>query len=478
MFKWIRNKLYRDRTEIPDKKDIRYLEYIVEQFLHSKKRLDMITGERYYLGQHDILWAKREVIEEGGRLETVDNLPNNKRVDNQYEKLVDQKVNYLLGKPITFKTENTLYQEQLEKIFDLEFQKIFKNVAEDAMNGGIAWLYPYYNENGDFLFKRFEPCQILPIWKDEGHTELDFAIRIYTVQRWTGSMLEDVEVVDVYSLAGIDRYKYSWGSLKYEGHYNYFNIGEEQFNWDRLPIIPFKYNLLEKPLILRVKNLQDGINKAVSNFENNLDENPRNCILILKNYDGQNLGEFRKNLSTFGAVKVRDDGGVEKLTVELNSENYKDIIKIFKDALIENGRGFNAKDDRLGNNPNEMNIQSMYADIDLDASGMEVEFRSGLNKLLNFVNAHISHLGLGDFENENIEIIFNKDILVNESQTIDNCAKSIGIISDETIISMHPWVKNTLEEIKKIKKQKEEETEEYNGAFKNRNGSGGIDEEE
>ena len=236
--------------------------------------------------------------------------------------------------------------------------------------------------------------------------------------------------------------------------------------------------MLEKPLILRVKNLQDGINKAISNFENNLDENPRNCILILKNYDGQNLGEFRKNLSTVGAVKVRDDGGVEKLTVELNSENYKDIIKIFKDALIENGRGFNAKDDRLGDNPNEMNIQSMYADIDLDASGMEVEFRSGLNKLLNFVNAHISHLGLGDFENENIEIIFNKDILVNESQTIDNCAKSLGILSDETIISQHPWVKNTLEEIKKIKKQKDAETEEYDRAFKNKNGSGDVNEEE
>lgn len=120
----------------------------------------------------------------------------------------------------------------------------------------------------------------------------------------------------------------------------------------------------------------------------------------------------------------------------------------------------------------------MYADIDLDASGMEVEFRRGLNKLLNFVNAHISHLGLGDFENEKIEIIFNKDILVNESQTIDNCAKSLGILSDETIISQHPWVKDPLEEIKKIKKQKDEETEEYDRAFKNRNGSGGVDEEE
>ena len=447
MLGWLRSKLYRDKVEKGSDKDVRYLEYIVERFLHSKKRLDMITGERYYLGHHDILWTKREVIGEDGRLTEVDNLPNNKRIDNQYEKLVDQKVNYLLGKPLTFQTDNRVYQEQLEKVFGLEFHRTIKNMGEDALNGGIAWIYPHYNDKGEFVFKRFEPCQILPVWKDEGHTDLEFVIRIYTIQEWTGSMLEDVEIVDVYSLAGIDRYKYHYGALKYDSHYNYFNIGEEQFNWDRLPVIPFKYNLLEKPLILRVKNLQ---------------ENPRNCILILKNYDGQKLGEFRKNLSTYGAVKVRNDGGVEKLTVELNAQNYKDIIKIFKDALIENGRGFNAKDDRLGSNPNEMNIQSMYADIDLDATGMEVEFRSGLEKLLYFVNAYFSHMGFGDFENEKVDIIFNKDILINESQTIANCKASVGIISDETIIAQHPWIKNPTEELEKIKKQKEEIYPDYN----------------
>ncbi len=476
MLGWLRSKLYRDKVEKGSDKDVRYLEYIVERFLHSKKRLDMITGERYYLGHHDILWTKREVIGEDGRLTEVDNLPNNKRIDNQYEKLVDQKVNYLLGKPLTFQTDNQSYQEQLKKVFGLEFHRIIKNLGEDALNGGIAWIYPHYNDKGEFVFKRFEPCQILPVWKDEGHTDLEFVIRIYTIQEWTGSMLEDVEIVDVYSLAGIDRYKYHYGTLKYDSHYNYFNIGEEQFNWDRLPVIPFKYNLLEKPLILRVKNLQDGINKAISNFENNLDENPRNCILILKNYDGQKLGEFRKNLSTYGAVKVRNDGGVEKLTVELNAQNYKDIIKIFKDALIENGRGFNAKDDRLGNNPNEMNIQSMYADIDLDATGMEVEFRSGLEKLLYFVNAYFSHMGFEDFENEKVDIIFNKDILVNESQTIANCKASVGIISDETIIAQHPWIKNPVEELEKIKKQKEKELDTYGGAFGNSKNPDDVDE--
>lgn len=29
--------------------------------------------------------------------------------------------------------------------------------------------------------------------------------------------------------------------------------------------------------------------------------------------------------------------------------------------------GFDAKDDRLSGNPNQMNIQSMYSDIDTDA---------------------------------------------------------------------------------------------------------------
>ena len=76
---------------------------------------------------------------------------------------------------------------------------------------------------------------------------------------------------------------------------------------------------------------------------------------------------------------------------------------------------------------------------------------------------------------EKIDIIFNKDILINETQSIENCAKSVGILSDETIISMHPWVKDVKAEMEKIKVQKEKEILDYSGAFK---GSGGNDGEE
>ena len=75
----------------------------------SPERKEMLDGDRYYSGDHDILRRQRQAIGVDGTLFNVDNLPNNKIVDNQYAKHVDQKANYLLGKPITFSGENDEY---------------------------------------------------------------------------------------------------------------------------------------------------------------------------------------------------------------------------------------------------------------------------------------------------------------------------------------------------------------------------------
>jgi len=41
----------------------------LNQFLASEKRREMLEGERYYLGKHDILKRKKEVVGPGGRME-------------------------------------------------------------------------------------------------------------------------------------------------------------------------------------------------------------------------------------------------------------------------------------------------------------------------------------------------------------------------------------------------------------------------
>ena len=391
----------------------------IKEWKDSIRRRDQLTGDMYYLGKHDILNRQRTIIGADGKLQVVNNLPNNRIVNNQYALMVDQKTNYLVGKPFTINCENKAYVDLLSKVFNRRFQRLLKYVCEDALNGGIGWMYPYYDDKGRLNFKHFPAYDILPFWADDDHTILDCAIRLYSQEVWNGYQKEKVEKVEIFKPDGLWRYIYQNDMLIPDtdagAHENYFAVvdGEgsvEEFNWTEIPLIPFKYNKQELPLINRVKTIQDGINTMLSDFENNMQEDARNTILILKNYDGQDLGEFRHNLSTFGAVKVRNDGGVETLQIEINAENYKSVLELMKKALIENARGYDAKDDRLSGNPNQMNIQSMYSDIDLDANGMETEFQAAFEQLLWFINQDFSNRGKGDFDGEDIQITFDRDI--------------------------------------------------------------------
>ena len=455
--------------------DRQFLEKEIQKWEYSPKRLMQIKGFLYYDGDHDIMTRKRTMIGENGQLEVVENLPNNRIIDNQYAKMVNQKANYLFGKPITLNGDNDQYIELLKKVFNKKFMKTLKNSGKAAYNGGIAWLYPYYNEQGEFSFRLFPAYEILPFWKDNEHTILDFALRMYLTIGYEGTTPVIIKKVEVYDLDGVHKFIYDHDRLIPDivndevpdvPHVTMID-GQGKvtgFNWSRVPLIPLKYNENETPLLKKVKSLQDGINIMLSDFENNMQEDARNTILVLKNYDGQNLGEFRKNLATYGAVKVRYDGdtkgGVETLEITVNADNYKAIVEIFKKALIENAMGYDAKDDRMSGNPNQMNIQSMYSDIDLDANDTETEYQASFEDILWFVNAHLANTGQGDFEGQEVTIIFNRDILINESEAIDNCQKSMGLLSDETIISMHPWVDDPQAELERLEKQKQKQQEE------------------
>lgn len=444
---------------IKQKSSLNETEFFAREIANWKKqRIEQLQGENYYRGKHDILSRKRTVIGTDGKLESVENLPNNHIIDNQYAKIVDQKTNYLLGKPITFESENQEYDKLIKKYFGSSFQRTIKYIGEDALNGGLAWLFVYYDNNSNLCFRRFPAFEILPFWADDDHTVLDCAVRLYLQEVWDGIYKKFIERVEIFKKDGIHRYILDGFTLVPDvelGEYSPYIISEDKaYTWNKFPLIPFKYNKKEIPLIRRVKTLQDGINTIISDFQNAMEQTPQNSILVLKDYDGENLGEFRKNLATYSAVKVRGDGNVTTLSTEVNAQNYKTILELLKKALIENARGFDAKDDRLSGSPNQMNIQSMYSDIDLDANGMETEFKASLEQVLWFVNQDLITKGKGNFENEQISIIFNRDILINESESIENCLKSVGVISNQTIISQHPWTTDTQTELKRLENEK------------------------
>ena len=456
--------------------DKRQLEYYISKWLNSPRRKEIITGKLYYEGFHDILDRKRQVIGSDGKLTPVENLPNAKIVDNQYKKLVDQKTNYALGKPITIAGDNEKYVKELEKLFDKKFHRKLRVLGKLAIEGGIAWLHPYYNSKGDLKFKIFPADEVLPFWSDSEHTELDCAVRIYNQAIFEKGNEVTKQVAEVYDLNGVTRYFLQGASLIPIGTQPNFTIDDKPFNWQRIPIIPFKYNSDELPLIRRVKTLQDSLNEVMSDFQNNMQEDPRNTILVLENYDGENLASFRQNLATYGAVKVRTidgvKGGVSTLQIDVKGDNYKTISTLLRRSIIENGCGFDAHEERLDGDPNLANILSMYSDIDLDVNGMETEFQSGFEELIWFIDQHFANKGIGDFTEDKVEFIFNRDIYINQSDTISNCQASMGILSRETIVAQHPWTTSVAKEMKRIKSEEEAELEAFTAGLANKKADG------
>ena len=330
----------------------------------SPERKEMLDGDRYYVGNHDILRRKRTAIGPDGKLIPVENLPNNRIVDNQYAKHVDQKANYLLGQPISFSCDNEGYVAEIKKILGMKFMRTLKTAGVECFNAGISWLYPYYNKSGELAFRVFPGYEVLPFWADAAHTELDSALRLYPVEVYYGTEKKIVKKVDLFTMDGVTTYTFEDGRLTQDTEKQSYvkakdtRGNEKPLNWEHFPLIPIKYNAKEIPLIRRGRSLQDATNLLQSDFVNNMEEDVRNTVLVLKNYDGQDLGEFRRNLTTYGAIKVRTvegtDGGVDSLEITVNAENYKTVLELLKKALIENLRSYDAKDDRLSGTPNQM----------------------------------------------------------------------------------------------------------------------------
>lgn len=442
-----------------------YIEWELNEWLHSKKRNDQINAMSYYYGKHDILNKTRSMKDPDGKELDMTNLPNNKIVTNLYAVAVDQKAAYAFAKAVSITTDMKEYRKRLNEVFTPKFMRTFKSLGKDAINCGIGWLYPYV-EDGTLRFKRIPSTEILPFWKDSEHTELNYAVRYYQVQEPIS--VKVIDKVEVFTKDGVEYYTWnghlipddrppeSYNTIIYTDQYQ--KRVELGANWgDCVPLIPFKSNADEIPLLNRVKSLQDGINMIMSTHLDNSQEDMRSTILVIQNYDGENLEQFRHNLATAGAIKVSTvdgvSGGVEPLRIEVDSKNYEVVLKELKRAFYNNARAFDPTDELMASRPSEINIKSAYLVIDLDTNEMESEFRASFDDVMWFVDKFINFTYHEDYSTEEVVIRFNRDRIIDEESHIEQFVMSKGLIPDRIAFAHHPWIDDVEEALDEQKQQ-------------------------
>ena len=435
-----------------EKPNLDKLKKLIDEDASSQAKWDMRTAAAYYSNDNDIRERKRYFIDKFGVLSEETRLSNTKLSHPFFAKLVDQKASYLLGKPFSVSTENETYSDALNGYFDRDFIRVLKNVCTDAVICGCSWLQVYYNPEGVLCFARIPSIEVIPVWMDGDHTKLFALIRVYaTTNPLVDESNVDTKHVEYYTSAGVIRYQLTQGELKQvsiSGHAK-VAFGEEKRDVDfgRIPFVPFRFNAHEISLLKYIKPLIDDYDALTSDISNNIKDTPNN-IKVVRGYTGD-PGEFTRNIALYRTVFVSETGSVEQIATSLDTTACEAQLTRIRRDIFDAGNGVDAQDAAQGNTSG-VAIRLRYADLDMSCQNMATEFSASLEALLYFIDADLSAKRVGDFSDEKVEFLFNTDCAVNESETIQNCSASVGVLSKETLLANHPWVTDVKVELERV----------------------------
>lgn len=124
-----------DITKLNKDELIKYIDAKIAEF--QLKKEEMLESIRYYNYEQDILLKKRWTIGKEGKMQSIENLPNARIIDNQYKKAVDQKVNYLFSQLPSIKCDDEKYQELVQDLYDNRFLRTLNKIALESYLCGI-----------------------------------------------------------------------------------------------------------------------------------------------------------------------------------------------------------------------------------------------------------------------------------------------------------------------------------------------------
>lgn len=440
----------------------------IKEFKGSEQYKVMVEAEQYYRNRSDVQRKTNDVA----------NRSNTKIEHPILKKLVDQKANYLLSKPWSVDTGNKKYGDALNDVFDPTFRRKIKSLGKGAVKSGIAWIQPYF-DNGKLAFMRVPSTELIPLWRDAERTKMDAFIRFYDQIIYIGNRKQTITHAEFWYSGGVKWFKTDGfgGTGSADFHVDkdhgdetndytesHFVVGNKAYNWEEVPIAWLKYNEEELPLCYFIKDLVDDINWQTSVTADVLRDVAK-FIYILKNYGGQDLGEFIRDLKEHLAIKVTSDGGVDKLQADLNIDAVMAFLDKQRRDVFDFASAVDTKDPDLGNASGTA-INFRYMDLDADCVSLGNELKDTFQRLKLFIDVYFQLTGKGDFTKEQFDVIFNVDLPVNETDVISNVRNSEGIISKRTQLQNHPWVQDVEEEMTWIEEEKKKAMEEFgNGLF-------------
>ncbi|MGG0666750.1 phage portal protein [Viridibacillus arvi] len=404
-----------------------------------------LEGVNYYFNENNIINEPVYTYDEVGN-KVVDREATEEatRIPAGFHKiLVDQKVGYLAGEPLSFgsKSDNKETLALVDELIGEEFEDTLPELILNASNKGHEWLHVYVDEDGEFQHLIIPAEEFIPIYDKKRKDKLIAGLRFYNdgpnvvkLELWTPDDVVYFEMING---------QIHYDALEEKNPAPHFIQGDKAMSWRDVPFIEFKNNNACVSDLHFIKRHVDAYDKLVSETQNTL-EDIQALIYVLKGYEGTDLNEFKTQLKRYRVIKTEADegSGVDTLKAEVPVEAYKTHSEKLKDSIYSFGQGVNPSPDIIGDAPSGVALQNLYSLLDIKASMLERKFTLALRKFMWFVAKYAELSKKGKFDYRDITFAFNKMILTNEAEIIQMCRDSEGVISKTTQLENHPWVKD------------------------------------
>ncbi|QYN56412.1 phage portal protein [Lactobacillus panisapium] len=472
--------------------DVKAMKKLLENTKQS--RVNFINkyqkSKDYYQNKNDI------TIKNGGESKTKEDdaakkeknplRPADNRVSSNFHQLlVDQEAGYLATKPPSIDVGDDKTNEEIKNTLGDNFALRLNELVVDAANAGVAWLHYWIDDDGQFRYALVSPDQVTPIYSSDLNRKLVALRRSY--QEFDPDSGKDIWVHEYWDDTSVTAFRSKdeqFTDLEpIEDRFNVYDlttdelIGTSSVNnhgFGRIPFIAFPKNKEQQPDLYHYKGLIDVYDKIYNGYVNDLDD-IQQVILILKNYGGQNLDEFREDLKRYKSIKLRsmgggDDSGVDQLTIDIPTEARNSMLETTKTNIFVHAQGIDPTDFKT-NNATGTAIKMLYSHLELKAAKTEAYFRDALTEL---VRAIMRWLNIKDADSVRINQTWTRTAIQNDVERAQVVSQLANYTSKEAIAKANPIVEDWQEELK----DQQEDLKNRTDGFGNPNNLNGDDDDE
>ena len=432
------------------------MKYIVSGELTADKVKDIInywqlndrpklnTKYNYYIGKQKIT----------DKFYSDPSKPCNRIVTNFCHSIVQQYLGFNIGIPVTYQVDDNVQ-------YFLKYNDVIQKdnlLLKNALTYGKAFELQYLDSDGENRFDIIDTRFGIDVYSDElADDELKGFIRIYSDDN-IGVISNNYNVV-VYTQDKITTYKTvgEFGALEF--------VDEVPHNFGQVPVVVFSLNDDEEGIFEQIISLQDAYNTLISSEIDDW-EAFVDCYLVLSGVTAEK--EDIQEMKTNRVLLLDPDSSAEYLTKQVNDTQIQNMLKDIRDRImnISNCPDFNDKDFMASSG-----IALQYKLV-----GFNNVSKAIMNRMEKALRKRIELFGwIEQIKGDKVtdfKIVFTQNIPANTLDTAQIVNTLRGLVSDETLLSLLPFVDDAKEELKKAQAEKQENMKLYDfGSSENEEGA-------